>query len=286
MASRIEIPILLLVVGLLFLAGEFVYPGLVSSPIGLVAFAIFIALYLYGAYWSLTIRRGFSGWIYRNQALGISLICFAFIVELLGNLLTLRLLPNNSGLSELSFLLRFYVLLMFTFYWIDNSMRTIHDIDPLSRDTLHWSKLRYVAWALSLACIGIISVYIAITAAITGNYQFLVTSTPGILPAIIMFLVPIPIYVYTACGVIALPIGALRSKDKNLQKQIAWFALANLFFFVLGVLATMLVSSSFLQNAIQAAGFPVGGYCLYRSARALVPLNQRSLEADQKPEIR
>ena len=176
-SSRIDIPTILLILGLIGVVLGLVYPSSttgvpmtgVPTKLGLViGFPVPTALFIYAAFWALTIRKGLGGWIYRNQALGISLVSLAYLVELVGNFLTITILANNQFLFDVGFLLRFDFIAIMTFYWIDSSMRTVHDIDPLSRDTLYWSKLRYVLWVLNIFGVGTAFVLAAV------DYQYFV----------------------------------------------------------------------------------------------------------------
>jgi len=272
---------IVLILGLLGSAVGLVYPSSLEVSNGvptdlgyLIGFALPITLFVYAAYWAFTIRKGLGGWIYRNQAFGIILVSLAYLVELVGNLLTITVFANNQYLYHVSFPLRFDFLALMTFYWIDSSMRTVHDVDPLSRDTLWWSKLRYVFWALIIFSVGGTCILAAVF------YQYFINPPAGALAAILSFLlIPALILVTYVPGIIGLPIGAIRSKDKYLRNQLIWFALSSFFLIVLAGVASIIPN-------LPDVTFLLAGFCLYRSARSLVPLNKLPAEAvERKNEI-
>src|SRR5579864_8406966 len=99
MARRIGIPEILLVLGLLVGAPGFVYPQLVlaNSTVGLlIGFAPMIGLFGYAAYWGLTIRKGLASSLYRNQALGVSLLSLAWGLYAVRNLASMTIFANNN----------------------------------------------------------------------------------------------------------------------------------------------------------------------------------------------
>jgi amino acid transporter len=170
--------------------------------------------------------------------------------------------------------------MLLTFYFIDASMRSGRDMDPLSRDSLRWTKLRYVLWAVNI--LGTIAVPVFFL--INPNPAAYDSANPGLSPvSIIVLLSVLPFLVTYITAVVSLPIVAMRSKDPGFRRQLEWFALSSAFLFIiLNLVPSSLPNNSPLQGYFQFWGFLIGGYSLYRSARALVPLNRRVEEVTTK----
>ncbi len=279
MSNRIDIPLILLVIGLFSAPISLFVKSSGSAPF-LPLVILVVAMFAYAAYWGLMIRRGLAVPVYRNQAFGITLVSVGYIVQLIGNYLSLTTFASNPIISSnAAFGLRYTLVLLLTFYWIDASMRASQDTDPLSRDTLLWSKVRYVLWSINVTIPAIFIGFLLLT----GNYQLTDSISGGLLVDVIGTLSVVPLVVTFVSGIVSLPFAAARSKDRNLRRQIEWFALSNLFLFlVLNVLPGLLPNNSVAQGMSQFLGLLLGGYCLYRSALALVPLNRRVVEATVK----
>ena len=178
----------------------FAGPSVTSPGIGLSAlfFAISIFPFAYPAYWAFDIRRALRIRLYRSQALGIGLVCVAYVAGAF----------DSTGTA-------YGIFILVVLYWIDASFRAARRSDPLLRDSLHWSKLRIVFWILTGG---------AIVAQTTGYFlgysDFVPTSNSlgGLLLVLPFFLVP-------ASGVALGTVVARRSGDSNLRKHLAWFAL-------------------------------------------------------------
>lgn len=76
-------------------------------------------------------------------------------------------------------------------------------------------------------------------------------------------------YVVQPVSIVALAITAVRSRDRLLRVQVAWFGA-----FLASVLLIVDVSRVANSNAGVVVGLCLGGFCLFRSARSLVPLNK------------
>jgi hypothetical protein len=209
--------------------------------------------------------------VYRDQALGVSLVSLGLFLLLSTILLGLTFFAFSPLFaSSASFYVRIYLWLLLAMYWIDSSMRASIDLDPLSRNSLHWNKLRYLLWALNFAGIGVFAGFLILT----GDYRFFDNPSPGLASTIIAELSLMPFFVTSISGTMALPIGAFRSRDRNFKRQLQWFALALFFFVGLDYIASLVANNSPAQGTIYSASFLLMGYCLYRSAHALVPLSR------------
>jgi hypothetical protein len=271
MPSKVDVPTVLFVLGLVFLTSAILTGEPISQPgIGrVIVLGLVSAIFLYATYWGLVIRRGLAVGIYRSQALGMSLLSLGLLSLLVTNITGSVYLNSPVLASNASFLFRSYALSLLILFWVDSSMRASRDLDPLSRDSLHWGTARYVAWALSLVGIaGTVGFLI-----VTGNYGFYDNPPPGLGSDAIQLMSLLPYFVTPIAGFVALPIGALRSKDKSFKRQLQWFALALLFLFVFSSIAGLVPNNSLLQNDFYGLTFLFVAYCLYRSVRALVPLN-------------
>ncbi len=217
------------------------------------------ALFSYAAYWAFTIRRFLVHRLYRRQAswvtgMGIyfvalsSFLAFAIFYSL--NTLYVNVLGGvliGSG---------FVVI----FAWMDSTIRVARLSDPLSRDTLRWSKLRYF---LGLVTVGgaIGSVFTAINSGFSQVAPF---------GGALFF------------GALALLISARRSGDITLKKHLIWTGLCTFFLWFASQVEMplsniQLLAQLNLSEVITYAFVAAGAYSLYRSAKSLVPLGHMSV---------
>ncbi len=235
-----------------------------------------IPLIVYSAYRAFNIRRALAVPLYRSQALGVvlvglSIIGFAFTFNLYNSLNL-----NSNFYSFFEVLIGFAIPPFVTFYWIDASMRTARKSDPLLRDVLHWRIVRKILWiwfgGIFLIFVDVITVTFA--EEIQQGQLNSTTSSPG---AVTFVLFLSPLFIVPIVGLVFLPRAAKMSGDKRLGKHLRWFGLY--IFFVLGAFAAVLIPnpSGFLGSLLfqLEVAIPqiVGGLCLYKSVRWLVPLN-------------
>lgn len=217
------------------------------------------ALFAYTAYWAFNIRRALVVRVYRNQALGIGLVALSWILIFFNNIFF-------GGVLFTEFVAFFAInnlVGLMLFYFIDNAVLAGRRSDPLLRDTLHWQRLRAMLWPLAFVSTGI-SISLAV------YFQL----TTGSEPQFMVFVGYLLIYVIEPPSLTALLVTALRSKDPLLRRQLVWFGL---FLLMLAFVDFSRVTN--LLNGIGIfVGLIVGGYCLYRSARSLAPLNRIPLE--------
>ncbi len=242
----------------------------------------------YAAYWAFDIRHALTVRLYRNQAFGLGV--FSLIT-------LLAVLPSpqsgSSGvLGNTSFLLG-YVFVTSIFWlgvlnFVDATALVSRRADPLLRDTLHWSKARYVFWFSQIFNVSFIvlgTIFSIITRNPTLANQILQGNNGAFtsIPAIIANLAWILAF---GSFVVFVPV-AIRAKDPTMRRHLKWLvilaALTGSFFLASGILGT--IGGATVANFLSS---PAGtlftntiflltiGYCLYRSARALVPLNRIS----------
>jgi hypothetical protein len=193
-----------------------------------------IALYSFGTYWALNIRRALAVRLYRSQALGIGLVAASVIVLVFSEIIIAALSrPGGSGPFGEPVELPFsYFAIIVLFYWVDVSVRTARRSDPLLRDTLYWTRLRIIAWAGIILLIAFNSLYVLYLMIDTGLPLDVAPNLPPVLNIVsfMSFLSPVLL------GAIFLPLGALRSRDPTIRRHLGWFCL-----FVLLILATSLI---------------------------------------------
>lgn len=225
------------------------------SSLSIVFFSLWlvvVAVFSYSAYWAFIIMRALQQGLYKKQALWVGGMAIYFVA--LSTFLTFALtfnvnfLPINI-LGGLLISSGFIVI----FLWIDSTIRVARRSDPLSRDALRWSKLRYL-WAF-ITTGGAIG---ALATSITTGF-----STAAPFGGALFF------------GAIALIISARRSGDPTLRRHLKWTAFC-IFMLWLGSQAEQPLSRAFADNnLVQAVTFALvamGAYGLYRSARSLVPM--------------
>jgi len=235
-----------------------------------VVFGATLCILGYATFWALSIKRALRVPLYSNHALGVAVVALGF------GLLDVETPFINFGvlIVPVLFLTLFSVFLLM-FYFVDTAILSARRADPLLRDTARWKRLRNPLWLVMF-----VSVALAIGTSVAGYSGF-----GGI------FL--IPFIIVGVSGAVVLPRAARRSKDATFNRHLRWFG----GFIVLAVgwfFASFLVSQlaaggmnpatllnaplTDVQNYLEAlaalVGLAGGGYCLYRSARSLVPLNR------------
>jgi len=145
------------------------------------------------------------------------------------------------------------------FLWIDSTVLIARRSDPLFRDTLRWSKLRYLFW---LATIG--GAVGAITTAIDSGL-----STIAPYGGALFF------------GAIALLISGRRSGDSTLRRHLEWTGLCVFLLWLASQAQDPLFRVITDPYLVQLLIYPLvaaGAYSLYRSAKSLVPLGHIMLD--------
>jgi len=180
-----------------------------------------------------------------------------------------------TAVVDLEQSIAFYLLFIVLFYWIDRSVLASRRSDPLLRDTLHWSKLRLVLWAGVIITTVIPFVILGYVVATSNNALFAQMNNgtlggPAIIDLIFGFMQNFPIII-PIVGLVYFPIISIRSKwDRNLRRHFIWFVPASLCLLLLffGFSLPQPIGQFYSPFIVV-----VMGYSLYRSAKALVPLN-------------
>jgi hypothetical protein len=235
-----------------------------------------LVIFVYAAYWAFDIRRGLAVRLYRDQALGIGLIIVIFGVFYANAWWFFGAVQTNPVLAVLQQAAGFGLSLS-VFYWLDASILASRRSDPLLRDTFHWKRIRYVLWPLVL--LGPVLVSFSVLVYPPASYP----SGPPIsnpIVAVGTILTFFSIIGPFVIGAILLPIVGRRSRDSSLRRHLVWFGLfaATFTFVFIRDLVPSLVNDLDL-TLTGTVILAVATYCLYRSARALVPLNKLPLSA-------
>lgn len=224
-------------------------------------FVVFAVVYGYVAYTAIAIRRALSNRVYRTQALGLAVFVILVVEFALASVVGATLTINFTGIADaIQLLAVWFAILLGFYYYIDASIMAARPTDPLFRDTLHWTQMRFAFWAYDISAAIVFS-----TAAAVNRYNY---ANGGIL-AILQAGIPLLIVVFS--GGVVLPIAIRRSNDKVLKKQLSWFVV------YLAWLILLVVSN--LPAVIALAIFLPGAYLVYRSAASLVPLYKFNPEA-------
>jgi hypothetical protein len=226
--------------------------NIVTAPV------IPLAIFGYTIYWAFNIRRSQQVKLYRNQALGMGFVAFAWILIFFDFIIF-----GTTGLFA-PFSLFFGLIMLMLFYWVDVSVLASRRSDPRLRDTLEWHKLRPYLWVLMVASI-------VVAFSLSSYYEFFVGVEPqfmtnfpiGIVSGIAYLPAAIPVY----SGIIALPIAAHRSRDRFLRRSLAWFV---------GFVAVIALLGAGLSNygSLIFPALAFAAYFLYRSVMSLVPMKR------------
>ena len=228
---------------------------------------VVVASYAYLVYSSRAIRGTLVSPLYRRRATGTALVAVAFLAIYLSGFDSANDLIGFIG--GIAFFASTFILL----YWIDSAIRSARGTDPLDRDTLKWSKVRFVIWAGVLGSVAFALVIGAYFSAFPSNTP---SGFPDWANSLTNYLFNVPIYLTVFTGVVVIPLAARRSKDANLRKHLEWF-----FIFILIQLAlqgglSQLFGTNIANNSTQilidGMAMLLGFYPLYQSAKKLVPL--------------
>jgi hypothetical protein len=228
-----------------------------------------VCIFGFAAFWAVSMTRVMRVRLYRRHALGVVIVALGFAL-----LDVESVFLDYSDLVVPVIFLTLFVLFIIIFYFIDTAILSARRADPLLRDTAGWQRRRKLVWVLMVA-----SVAIAIGTSVAGYSGF-----GGI------FL--LPFIIAGVLGGYVLPLAARRSKDFTFNRHLKRFGAFILFgvgwflaWFVGPALwgpmdpNTLLMSpltdqELYLADLLALVGFSGAGYFLYRSARALAPLNR------------
>jgi predicted small integral membrane protein len=217
-------------------------------------------IFLYTSYLSFEIRNVLAVKLYRRRALwvagiGAYFVAF-FIFATVANTFSI---PDETPLSVITGIFAYAGGVAF-FVWINSTINVSRRSDPLRRDSLHWSQLRWFFGFLIF-----VGTFFGIIFNLTTLVEF-VRATPLYGPVGLVLLV----------GGIATYRSATRSADIGLRTHLRWFGLFAILAWATtalesGIFANVLIPDQTALDALSYAIFLIGGYALYRSARSLLP---------------
>ncbi len=237
------------------------------------AITVFTILIIgYAGYWALSIRGALRTPLYKNHALALAVVAAAFgVLDIEATLVDISILVVPA------IFLTLFGTFLFIFYFIDSAMLSARRADPLLRDTARWTMLRKPLWVIM-----IVTITFAIGSSVAGYSGY-----GGI------FLLPFILVAIT--GGAFLPRATRRSKDMTFNRHLKWFgifvvlAIVWLIVILLGTFQAMnpvtlynsplTTAGSYVIDLADILGLAVAGFCLYKSAKSLVPLNK--IETDQ-----
>jgi hypothetical protein len=234
-----------------------------------------VLIFPYAAYWAFSIRHALAVPLYRRQAFGIGFIVLAVWAVLA----VFVVVPTaNTPLDTIEQFSAFYFFFIALFYWIDSSVLASRRSDPLRRDTLYWSKMRVLLWVAIIVTTAIpflILGYAALASNQALTNQLNAGTFGGPVISVILFgiVFNFPV-VIPICGLIYLPAIAMRAKwDRSLRRHFLWFVPPSVVMLFVFFGPSMGGGTSSADSIITPLSVVIMGYSLYRSAKALVPLN-------------
>ncbi len=239
------------------------------STVSIILSIAVATLFSYGAYWALTIRKVLMTHLYRRQALWVGGVATYFVAQ--SAFIASAIFYNATGFY-VNLLAAAFIAIGFgvIFVWIDSTILVARRSDPLLRDTLRWSKLRYfIGFASTVGLF--FNVLLNVVFTNSSDPSYILLGYPPLLGYIgtILFL-----------GAIALLLSAKRSGDMTLRRHLKWFGSSAALLWVTGQAGSpwaRATGGSILVPIVTYSLFAIAAYCLYRSAKSLVPLGRLSL---------
>jgi hypothetical protein len=239
------------------------------STVSIILSLVVGALFSYGAYWALTIRKALMSYLYRRQALWVGQVAIYFVAQSV--FIALAIFYDATGFY-VNLLAAAFIVIGFAaiFVWIDSTVLVARRSDPLQRDTLHWSRLRYFIGIFST--IGLFfNIIFNVVFANPSSSSFILLGSPPLLGFIGLILL---------FGAIALLLSARRSGDMTLRRHLKWFGLGAGLLWVTGQIGAPWAKAngdSIIAPIVTYSLFAVAAYCFYRSAKSLVPLGHLAI---------
>jgi MFS family permease len=246
------------------------------STVSIIISIVVGALFGYGAYWALTIARALMNYVYKRQALWAGRVAVYFIAQ--SAFIALVVFYNAIGFY-VNLLAAAFIAVGFAviFLWIDSTVLVARRSDPLQRNTLRWSKLRYfIGITTAIGIFFNVIFNVIFTNPNTQSYDLLGS------PPLVGF-----IGTLLLLGGIALLLSAKRSGDLTLKRHLKWFGLGAALLFLSGQIGSPwaeISPNSVWIPIVTYSLFAIAAYCFYRSAKSLAPLGRVSLE-DLAPAI-
>ena len=230
----------------------------------------------YAAFWGLKVRSALGVKAYKKQAVGIGLIALLLAGTNTVNTIAAYLVFGSAGsaLEQGGYGL-FFIFLLLLLYWTDSSVATTRRTDPLSRDTLRWSRVRIPLWIAAIPG-SVVIIVVDVHALLLNGGHFSWWYGGGSLFQLGQLLLIPAIFVPLISGVVLFPIIRRRTPDRILRSHFSWFAAFAVVYFVFNNTLSNLLSIALETTPalfFDYASLVVCSYCLYRSALSLTPVN-------------
>ena len=241
-----------------------------NDPLFLATVGIVVAvaaLYGYGSYWAFRIREVLFDRLYRERAQRAGTAGVFFSVLAGSYLLVLIIGTGNFYLTFAQYLVDDLAAIV-TFAWVDSTVIMMRRLDPLRRDSLHWTRFRIVIWAfVVIATVG------GLVSALLGNLFASQTGTAS--PTSGQGVLLTGPFGFSWIGLIAIVRSWRRSKQMILRGHLKWFMLYLLAIWIASAATggTYLASIPIL-GVVSALSLATGAFFLYRSAKSLAPVNR------------
>jgi hypothetical protein len=247
------------------------------ATVSIISASLVGVVFAYGAYWAMTIRRVLMNYVYRKQAFWAGLVAIYFVAQSI--FIALALLYNQASfyvnLIAAGFIAAGFVVI---FIWIDSTIIVARRSDPLQRNTLRWSGLRYFIAITTTIGLFFNLVFNVIYASPSSPSFDLLGSPPlvGFIGTLLLL------------GAVALLLSAKRSGDLTLRRHLKWFGLGAALLFLSGQVGSpwaKISPGSIFIPMVTYSIFAVAAYCFYRSSKSLAPLGRLTLAdiADSMP---
>lgn len=241
------------------------------STVSIILASLVGVVFAYGAFWALTIRKALMNYVYRKQAFWAGVVALYFVAQSV--FIALAIMYNQVNfyvnLTAAGFITVGFAVI---FVWIDSTILVARRSDPLQRNTLRWSKVRYFIGITTTIGLFFNLLFNVIFANQSGPPFDLLGNPPlvGFIGTLLLL------------GAIALLLSAERSGDLTLRRHLKWFGMGAASLFVSGQIGSpwaKIAPDSIFVPIVTYAIFAIAAYCFYRSSKSLAPLGRLSITA-------
>jgi hypothetical protein len=217
--------------------------------------------------------------LYRRQAFWLGTISVLFAVISFLDYFGAAFYFQSSGLDVIVTLSQNATVIV-AFFWIDSSILVGRRSDPLLRDTIRWSRLRYLPWALMLGGEALVIGYV-ISQAVRGTFGL-----SGSVPPLIFASLGVALVTPFLSTAVAVPLTASRSRDPIFRKHLRWLGLVMFALALLAVQVLVPIANGSAVGAVQVfrawldtpqlnvlsfATILVATFAFFKGARSLAP---------------
>ena len=199
---------------------------------------------LYASYWAFSFRSSFAVGLYRRQAFWLGMISLVFAAVSCLDYFGAAFYPQSSGLDVVVTLSQNLTVIV-AFFWIDSSVLVGRRSDPLLRDTIKWSRLRFLPWTLMLGAETLVIGYV-VSQASRGTFD-----VSGSLPPLISVSLGVALITPFLSTAIVVPLTASRSTDSVFRTHLRWLGVVVLFLAFLAVQVLIPIANGSAVGAVQ-----------------------------------